>query len=199
MTFNFTETFQFSEDSLYKPSKTKLDTALEWVQLAQEDNNKVSIQYLLQVGRVDKPMIVKHWRQDWFYENQGFYKYNGDNNFDLNAKNEDGLIPLHLACTILLRIKQYDLEICSEQLKTRVTKAITKARIKRNLEFHFPKYVKESLIIANGRDLKPFLGMISKNDTQIKTHLFLEGRIEDSLKIYLDSGDTLFKEEVLTS
>ncbi|WP_339614656.1 DUF6607 family protein [uncultured Winogradskyella sp.] len=89
VTFNFAETFQFSEDSLYKPSKTKTDKALEWAQLVGDDKNKVSIQHLLQVGRPDNPMVIKHWRQEWLFENENFYMYNGDNNwiFEYKAKN----------------------------------------------------------------------------------------------------------------
>ena len=30
VTFNFAETFNYSQDSLYKPSKTKVDKGLEW-------------------------------------------------------------------------------------------------------------------------------------------------------------------------
>ncbi|WP_299365670.1 DUF6607 family protein [Winogradskyella sp.] len=79
VTFNFAETFQFSEDSLYKPSKTKTDKGLEWAQLVVDENDKVSIQHLLQVGSPNEPYIVKHWRQDWLFENTDFYMYNGDN------------------------------------------------------------------------------------------------------------------------
>ncbi|GGD04890.1 DUF6607 family protein [Hyunsoonleella pacifica] len=86
VTFNFAETFNYSEDSLYKPSKTKTDKALEWAQLVIDDKNKVSIQHLLQVGDPSKPYIVKHWRQDWVYQNTDFYMYNGDNNWNYIAK-----------------------------------------------------------------------------------------------------------------
>lgn len=79
VTFNFAETFNYAEDSLYRPSKNKTDKGLEWVQLVAEEKNKLSMQHLLQVGNPSKPYIVKHWRQDWIYENQDFYKYNGDN------------------------------------------------------------------------------------------------------------------------
>ncbi len=79
VTFNFAETFNNSKDSLYKPSKTKTDKALEWAQLVEDESNKVSIQHLLQVGNPASPHIVKHWRQDWTYQNQDFYRYNGDN------------------------------------------------------------------------------------------------------------------------
>ncbi|WP_025664300.1 DUF6607 family protein [Aquimarina megaterium] len=88
VTFNFAETFQYSNDSLYKPSKTKIAKGLEWAQLVEEDKNKVSIQHLLQVGDPSKPHIVKHWRQDWIYENTDFYMFNGNNSWNYESKPE---------------------------------------------------------------------------------------------------------------
>lgn len=79
--FNFAETFNFSKDSTYKPSKTKRMKALEWAQLVKEDKNKIVIQHLLVVGNPEKQMVIKHWRQDWLYQNQDLYTYNGDNNW----------------------------------------------------------------------------------------------------------------------
>ncbi len=81
VTFNFAETFNFSQDSLYKPSKTKVDRGLEWAQLVTDEDDKVVIQHILQVGNPADPMIVKHWRQDWLFENTNLYLYNGDNNW----------------------------------------------------------------------------------------------------------------------
>ncbi len=77
--FNFTETFQYSKDSTYVPSKTKHAGGLEWVQLVEDDKNKISMQHLLIVGKPDSPYIVKHWRQDWEYENTNMYEFNHDN------------------------------------------------------------------------------------------------------------------------
>ena len=79
VTFNFAETFNYSEDSLYKPSKTKVEKALEWAQLIEDKDDKVSIQHLLLVGNPASPHIVKHWRQDWLYENTDLYAYNANN------------------------------------------------------------------------------------------------------------------------
>ncbi len=77
--FNFAETFNYPKDSAnYKPSKVKHESALEWAQLIDDETNKISIQHLLIVG---KEMIVKHWRQDWIYENTNFYDYNGFNDW----------------------------------------------------------------------------------------------------------------------
>ncbi|MFC0605542.1 DUF6607 family protein [Winogradskyella pulchriflava] len=88
VTFNFTETFSFSEDSLYRPSETKVDKGLEWAQLVIDEDDKISIQHLLQVGRPDSPHIVKHWRQDWLFENKAFYMYNGDNEWTFETKSD---------------------------------------------------------------------------------------------------------------
>lgn len=86
VTFNFAETFQYSNDSLYKPSKTKIAKGLEWAQLVEEDKNKISIQHLLQVGDPSKPHIVKHWRQDWIFQNTDFYMFNGNNSWNYESK-----------------------------------------------------------------------------------------------------------------
>ncbi|WP_158841756.1 DUF6607 family protein [Polaribacter sp. L3A8] len=88
VTFNFAETFNYSEDATYKPSKTKVDKGLEWATLIEDENNKISIQHLLQVGNPKDPMIIKHWRQDWLYENNDFYMYNGDNNWTFEQKSK---------------------------------------------------------------------------------------------------------------
>ena len=79
VTFNFTETFDYVEDSTYIPSETKIAGGLEWAQLIEDEDEKISIQHLLIVGPPDQPYIVKHWRQDWEYENTDLYLFNGDN------------------------------------------------------------------------------------------------------------------------
>ncbi|WP_027879659.1 DUF6607 family protein [Mesoflavibacter zeaxanthinifaciens] len=89
VTFNFAETFNYSQDSLYKPSKTKIDKGLEWAQLVEDTDNKISIQHLLQVGSPEQPYIVKHWRQDWLFKNKDFYMFDGDNKWNFETKTED--------------------------------------------------------------------------------------------------------------
>ena len=79
VTFNFAETFNYSNDSLYKPSEMKVEHALEWAQLVTDEEDKIQIQHLLQVGNPAEPMIVKHWRQDWLFQNRDLYTYNADN------------------------------------------------------------------------------------------------------------------------
>lgn len=89
VTFNFAETFNHSKDSLYVPSKIKQnETALEWAELIADEKGFISIQHLLQVGPTEHPHIVKHWRQDWSYENKDFYMFNGNNNWSFEQKNK---------------------------------------------------------------------------------------------------------------
>jgi hypothetical protein len=89
--FKFAETFSYTEDSLYKPSKTYTAKGLEWAQLVTDETDKIVIQHILQVGNPADPSIVKHWRQDWLFENQDLYVYNGDNNWTYIKKTADDI------------------------------------------------------------------------------------------------------------
>ena len=90
VSFNFSETFNYVNDSLYVPSGNKIESGLEWAQLVIDEKDQISIQHLLQVGNPSNPYIVKHWRQDWTYENQNLYNYEGDNKwFYLNKRKKD--------------------------------------------------------------------------------------------------------------
>lgn len=79
VSFNFAETFQYSKDSTYVPSKVKHDKGLEWVQVVEDTNDKIMLQHLLIVGSKESPYIVKHWRQDWEYQNTDLYEFDHDN------------------------------------------------------------------------------------------------------------------------
>jgi hypothetical protein len=72
--FNFTETFKYSKDANYQPSKTKKEYGLEWVELVEDAPNRLVMQHLLIVDT----MIIKHWRQDWIYENNKLYDFYKD-------------------------------------------------------------------------------------------------------------------------
>ncbi|UPS92707.1 MULTISPECIES: DUF6607 family protein [unclassified Bizionia] len=80
--FNFAETFEYSGDSTYMPSATKHDKGIEWVELVQDDADKIVMQHLLIVGSKERPYIVKHWRQDWEFENTNLYVYDHDNKWN---------------------------------------------------------------------------------------------------------------------
>lgn len=91
--FNFTETFSYPKDSAtYKPSATKHDYGLEWVELVENNPNKLVLQHLLIVGKTEND-IVKHWRQDWLYENTELYSFFKDKTWKykkLTAKDVKG-------------------------------------------------------------------------------------------------------------
>ena len=86
VTFEFSETFIYSNDSLYKPSKNKTDRGIEWAQLVVDEKDKITIQHILQVGDDNYRSIVKHWRQDWLYQNKNLYIYEKDNKWNYISK-----------------------------------------------------------------------------------------------------------------
>lgn len=72
VTFEFGETF--SPDTAYKYHDRKFDWGIEYVTILEDTDKKIVLQHLL---IVNDSMIVKHWRQDWVYENNellSFYK-----------------------------------------------------------------------------------------------------------------------------
>lgn len=91
--FNFAETFAYPKDSTnYVPSKVKHEKALEWVELLEDSENKLVLQHVLITGKGEND-IVKHWRQDWLFENTNFYTYNKDSQWNytkLNPKEVKG-------------------------------------------------------------------------------------------------------------
>ena len=86
--FNFAETFKYSSDSTYVPSKNYRSAGLEWAQLVSDEKNKISIQHILLVGPASSPYVMKHWKQDWIFENQEFYIYNGNNSWNYKTKSK---------------------------------------------------------------------------------------------------------------
>lgn len=68
--FNFAETFSpNSEYEFYDNYKTG---ATELVIPIEESKDKIVLQHLLVINDT---MIIKHWRQDWLYENTDLYTY----------------------------------------------------------------------------------------------------------------------------
>ena len=82
VSFDFAETFEYSKDTAYVPSDVKHDKALEWVELLEDGKDKIVMQHLLIVGKPDDQQVIKHWRQDWLYENQDLYSYDADNKWN---------------------------------------------------------------------------------------------------------------------
>ncbi|MCT4628623.1 PepSY domain-containing protein [Winogradskyella sp.] len=101
--------------------------------------------------------------------------------------------------TILLSVKRHELGVCSKQLSILEQNSMIKANIKRNIDFHFPDYAEEVIMIANGTGIAPFLGMINENTIDIKTHLFWGGRTQESFQLYSELIDKALKAEYLNS
>ncbi|MEO9894579.1 DUF6607 family protein [Aurantibacter sp.] len=80
VTFKYTETFAPEID--YEKHLDYTSGALEWAELIEDSNNKLSIQHLLLVRDT---MVIKHWRQDWEYENQEVFYYDKDNNWKFST------------------------------------------------------------------------------------------------------------------
>ena len=78
--FNFVETFKYSKDKEYKPSAEKHMEALEWVELVKDEDDHLILQHLLLLDYNGEKSVMKHWRQDWIYENIDFYTYSGKDN-----------------------------------------------------------------------------------------------------------------------
>lgn len=89
VSFNFSETFAYTDNATYKPSKVKHDKGLEWVELVSEESDKLILQHLLIVGKPTKPHVIKHWRQDWLFENTDLYTYDVNNKWTYTKLNQD--------------------------------------------------------------------------------------------------------------
>ena len=82
--FNFAETFQYVKDTNYIKSKNYNAKAAEYAMLIKDEKDHISIQHILVMGEY----IVKHWRQDWIYENVDFYNYYKNNKWIYVKKNK---------------------------------------------------------------------------------------------------------------
>lgn len=89
VTFKYAETFNNSTDPNYKPSKSSESVALEWVTLAEEKKDKLAMQHLLIVGKRERQRVIKHWRQDWVFQNTDFYQYDFDNQWKYSSKSKN--------------------------------------------------------------------------------------------------------------
>ena len=86
--FNFAETFNYSKEDNYKPSEVYKSYALELAIPIVNQRKKISIQHLLIVGPESNQSIVKHWRQDWLYQNTDIYLYDSENSWKYISKNK---------------------------------------------------------------------------------------------------------------
>lgn len=78
VSFEFGETFSPKKD--YKFHDNYQSNALEWVELVEDSKGKLVLQHLLIAeDSLGKKMLIKHWRQDWLFENTNFYMFDKEN------------------------------------------------------------------------------------------------------------------------
>ncbi|WP_026288389.1 PepSY domain-containing protein [Polaribacter irgensii] len=99
---------------------------------------------------------------------------------------------------ILLSVKKHEFGGCSSYLNALRKNDCLPGRVQQNENFHFPKKVKDVLLIANGTGIAPFLGMIQENNA-VNIHLFWGGRTIESFAIYREYIVAALKNKTLTS
>ena len=100
--------------------------------------------------------------------------------------------------TLVLSIKKHDLGICSNYLYKLSKTGVIKGTIQENKKFHFPKKIKDVILIANGTGIAPFLGMIQENK-KARIHLFWGGKTKKSLELYNKYIISALENKTLTS
>lgn len=73
VTFEFAETF--SPDTAYEYHDRKFSWGIEYAFVIEETEDLISLQHLL---IANDTMIIKHWRQDWVYEEDEILSYHKD-------------------------------------------------------------------------------------------------------------------------
>ncbi len=79
--FDFIETVGFTEG--YEPGKPYQSWGTEYVYVVTDEPAFISLQHVLVMriemedGSISEPMVVKHWRQDWRYEQRELHTYSG--------------------------------------------------------------------------------------------------------------------------
>ena len=81
VSFDFIETMGFTEG--YTPPKPYFSWATEHIQVLKAEEKFISLQHTLVMyfkgedGKEMGPMVMKHWRQDWSYEDTDLHVYQG--------------------------------------------------------------------------------------------------------------------------
>ena len=75
--FTFRETVPLSPD--YEPREAYETDAVELVTVVEDRGDFISLQHVLLVGAEGpRPVVVKHWRQDWTYEDGDLLEFAGE-------------------------------------------------------------------------------------------------------------------------
>ena len=80
--FDFMETMGFVKD--YKPKQPYQSWATEFVEVIDEKKDFISLQHIIVMyfkqddGSISNPVVMKHWRQDWKYQNSKINTFIGN-------------------------------------------------------------------------------------------------------------------------
>ena len=83
ISFDFMETAGFTAD--FKPAKPYFSWGTERVIVLKDEPNFISLQHVMVMyfkdedGKESGPHVMKHWRQDWTYEDKTKHTYQGNN------------------------------------------------------------------------------------------------------------------------
>ncbi|MEM6642824.1 MAG: PepSY domain-containing protein [Bacteroidota bacterium] len=100
---------------------------------------------------------------------------------------------------ILLSIKRHPDGLVSNLLSKLDVKDPLEVSFQENKQFHFDHKSAETLMIANGTGIAPFLGMIQSNLRKAPVHLFWGGQNDASFELYRPTLENLQKLGLLTS
>lgn len=83
VTFNFIETVPLRSD--YKVDRPYQSWATEYIEVIEDTGDFISLQHILimyfvdENGKTEGPVVAKHWRQDWTYEDTEILEFKGNN------------------------------------------------------------------------------------------------------------------------
>jgi hypothetical protein len=95
VSFQFVETMGFADD--YAPPRPYFSWGTEEVRVLEDRDNFISLQHTLVMyfknkeGEVEGPMVMKHWRQDWTYEDHDLHTFRGDNTWERVTRDKNGV------------------------------------------------------------------------------------------------------------
>jgi hypothetical protein len=93
VSFHFLETLGLTEN--FQPDRPYHSWTTERVHLVEDTGNRISLQHTLEMyfleddGKVSEPSLVKHWRQDWTYEDREILAYLGDSTWEERTVGSD--------------------------------------------------------------------------------------------------------------
>lgn len=83
--FNFLETVGFSKN--FERDRPYHSWGTEYVYVVTDEPEFISLQHIMVMyfktdeGGVSEPMVMKHWRQDWTYQDDTMWEYQGNNSW----------------------------------------------------------------------------------------------------------------------